>query len=67
MLAGPDWLEADEGDLHRQDQAHDVEGAVGWGERIETNREVDGERERRREEGGHKERERERERERESK
>lgn len=30
MLAGPDWLKAHKGDLHRQDQADDVEGAVGW-------------------------------------
>lgn len=30
VLAGPDWLEAHEGDLHGQDQTHDVEGAVGW-------------------------------------
>lgn len=33
VFAGPDWLEADEGDLHGQDQADDVEGAVGCGER----------------------------------
>lgn len=30
VLAGPDWLKAHEGDLHGQDQANDVEGAVGW-------------------------------------
>lgn len=29
VFAGPDWLKAHKGDLHRQNQAHDVEGAVG--------------------------------------
>lgn len=29
MFTGPDWLETHEGDLHRQDEAHDEEGAVG--------------------------------------
>lgn len=30
VLTGPYWLKAHKGDLHRQDQANDVEGAVGW-------------------------------------
>lgn len=28
MLAGPDWLEADERNLHRKYETHDVESAV---------------------------------------
>lgn len=33
MFAGPDWLEADERDLHGQHETHDVEGAVRCQER----------------------------------
>lgn len=33
MFTGPNWLEAHKGDLHGQDQADDVEGAVGWRKR----------------------------------
>lgn len=31
VLAGPDWLEADKRDLHRQYEPHYVKSAVGWG------------------------------------
>ena len=29
MFAGPDWLEAHKGHLHRHDEAQEVEGGVG--------------------------------------
>lgn len=33
VLTGPDWLEADKGDLHRQYKTHDVKSAVGCREK----------------------------------
>lgn len=39
MLAGPDWLEADERDLHRQYETHNVESAVSC--KRDTGRERD--------------------------
>ena len=30
MLAGSDWLETDEGDLHGHDQTKKVEGNIGY-------------------------------------
>lgn len=40
MFTGPDWLKAHKGDLHGQDQADDVEGTVGWREKINQLRAV---------------------------
>lgn len=36
VLAGPDWLKAHEWNLHRQDEADDVESAVSWRKRRKT-------------------------------
>lgn len=35
MLTGPDWLEADKRDLHRQYETHHVESAVSCRKRID--------------------------------
>lgn len=42
VLAGPDWLEADKRDLHRQHETHDVESAVSCGKKRDEKREGGG-------------------------